>query len=85
MMLSYRLSIACSTALLFVACTAGAQVADRDIYVPTTMSAEGQQALKTIIDAKPYKRSINSLVAIYFKSSTRVPAESDVNVLSFHR
>lgn len=57
MMLSYRLSIACSTALLFVACTAGAQVADRDIYVPTTMSAEGQQALKTIIDAQPYTRA----------------------------
>jgi len=57
MTFSYRLSIACSTALLFVACTAGAQVADRDIYVPTTMSAEGQQALKTINDAKPYTRA----------------------------
>lgn len=34
------------------------QVSERDIYVPTTISTEGQHVLKLLIQAKPYARTV---------------------------
>ena len=52
-----RFSLVCLTIVLLaasVACAQEPQAADRDIFVPTTISPEAQQALKEIIKAKPY-------------------------------
>ena len=51
------ITLALTLAGLMVFNLAAAQVADRDIYVPTTMSAQGQQVLKMVIDDKPYTRA----------------------------
>ena len=73
---------------------AGAPVVERDIYVPTTMSAEGQQVLKTMIDAKRYTsplpqpgdlegwRKVHNEVEEYWKEQNEAAVErNNVSVI----
>jgi hypothetical protein len=57
--MSIRCYTNCLTVLLLAVCMTpvkAAPAADRDIFVPTTISAEAQQLLKKLSVAKPYTR-----------------------------
>lgn len=78
--MSIRFYKNCLTVLLLAVCVTPAKaapVADRDIFVPTTISAEAQQLLKKLSVAKPYTRKAPPVTDLETWARFQAAAEAD--------